>query len=69
MTDSAVIRSEAAVPARAGLSDRRLVVGAATMTAVSIAKVGVQFAMLPIMARLIGPEAYGLYALALPAVR
>jgi PST family polysaccharide transporter len=68
MTDSAVIRSEAAVPARAGLSDRRLVVGAATMTAVSIAKVGVQFAMLPIMARLIGPEAYGLYALALPAV-
>ncbi|TXM78372.1 oligosaccharide flippase family protein [Methylobacterium sp. WL69] len=33
-----------------------------------LAKIGIQLALLPIMARLLGPEEYGLYALALPTV-
>ena len=59
---------DAAVPAKSSVSNRRLALGAAVMGGVNIAKVAVQFAMLPIMARLLGPEAYGLYALALPTV-
>ncbi len=53
---------------RSGMSDRHLAMGAAVMTAVNIVKVGIQFAMLPIFARLLGPQSYGLYALALPTV-
>jgi O-antigen/teichoic acid export membrane protein len=36
--------------------------------AVNIAKVALQLLLLPIMARLLGPEEFGLYALALPTV-
>lgn len=36
--------------------------------AANIAKIGVQLVMLPLMARLLGPAEFGLYALALPAV-
>lgn len=50
------------------VSDRRLALGAAVMTGANLIKIGIQFAMLPIMARLLGPGSYGLYTLALPAV-
>jgi O-antigen/teichoic acid export membrane protein len=50
------------------VSDRRLALGAAVMAGANIAKIGIQFAMLPIMARLLGPHSYGLYALALPTI-
>lgn len=53
---------------RSDLSNRRLAFGAAIMTATNIARIGIQFAMLPIMARLLGTGSYGLYALALPTV-
>ena len=51
-----------------GVSDRRLAFGAAGMTAANLVKAAIQLAMLPIMARLLGPRSYGTFALALPAV-
>lgn len=50
------------------VSDRRLALGAAVMGGANIAKIGIQFATLPIMARLLGPHSYGLYTLALPTI-
>jgi PST family polysaccharide transporter len=42
--------------------------GASAWGAVSVFKVVLQLALLPVMARLLGPADFGLYALALPAV-
>ena len=56
---------------RLGLpTDRRqmLVLNAAAGGFAGLAKIGIQLALLPIMARLLGPAEYGLYALALPTV-
>jgi PST family polysaccharide transporter len=53
---------------QANVSDRRLALGAAVMTGANIVKIGIQFVMIPIMARLLGPGSYGLYALALPTI-
>jgi PST family polysaccharide transporter len=47
---------------------RLFVLNAAAGGVASLAKIGIQLALLPIMARLLGPEEYGLYALALPTV-
>lgn len=47
---------------------RLFVLNAAAGGFASLAKIGIQLALLPIMARLLGPEEYGLYALALPTV-
>lgn len=50
------------------VSSRRLAFGAAASGAVNVFKVGIQLLLLPVMARLLGPEEFGIYALALPTV-
>lgn len=67
MTDTA-LQSSPATQMQAGISDRRLALGAAVMTGANIIKIGIQFIMIPIMARLLGPGSYGLYSLALPTI-
>lgn len=49
-------------------SRRQFAFNAAASGAVSIFKTLLQLAMLPVMARLLGPTAYGVYALAFPTV-
>ena len=49
-------------------SGRRLAFGAGALGMVSIVKLGLQAASLPVMARLLGPSEVGVYALALPVV-
>ena len=49
-------------------SGRRLAFGAGALGMVSILKMGLQAATLPVMARLLGPSEIGIYALALPVV-
>lgn len=50
------------------MSGRKVAFGAAASSAVNIMKVGLQFLMLPVMARLLGPSEFGLYALAIPTI-
>jgi PST family polysaccharide transporter len=50
------------------ISGRRLAFGAAAMGAANVVKIALQLALLPIMARLLGPAEFGLYSLALPTV-
>lgn len=47
---------------------RRLALNAAAGGAANLVKIGVQLVMLPLMAHLLGPSEFGLYALALPTV-
>jgi len=47
---------------------RRLALNAAAGGAANFVKIGVQLVMLPLMAHLLGPSEFGLYALALPTV-
>jgi O-antigen/teichoic acid export membrane protein len=47
---------------------RRVLFGTLALTAVSVLKVGLQFAVLPILARLLSPSDFGLVALALPVI-
>jgi O-antigen/teichoic acid export membrane protein len=49
-------------------SDRRLALGAIASGAVNVVKVGLQLVLLPVMARLLGPAEFGIYALVLPTV-
>jgi PST family polysaccharide transporter len=49
-------------------SSRRLALGAIASGVVNIVKVGLQLLLLPVMARLLGPGEFGIYALALPTV-
>jgi O-antigen/teichoic acid export membrane protein len=49
-------------------SSRRLALGAVASGLVNIIKVGLQLMLLPVMARLLGPSEFGVYALALPTV-
>lgn len=49
-------------------SDRRLAMGAIASGAVNVIKVGLQLVLLPVMARLLGPDEFGIYALALPTI-
>lgn len=49
-------------------SSRKLALGAVASGTVSLIKVGVQLLLLPVMARLLGPQEFGIYALALPTV-
>lgn len=46
----------------------RTSIGALALTGASAIRLGLQFAMLPILARLIGPSEYGLVALAMPFI-
>jgi len=47
---------------------RRLAYNAAAGGAANLVKVGIQLVLLPVMARLLGPAEFGLYALALPTI-
>jgi O-antigen/teichoic acid export membrane protein len=49
-------------------SNRRLAFGAVASGTVNVLKVGLQLLLLPVMARLLGPNEFGVYALALPTV-
>jgi O-antigen/teichoic acid export membrane protein len=49
-------------------SNRKLALGAVALAAVNVVKVAIQLLMLPLMARLLGPDEFGIYALALPTV-
>jgi O-antigen/teichoic acid export membrane protein len=48
--------------------DRRVVLGTLALTVVNALKLGMQVAVLPILARLLGPSAFGLVALAMPLI-
>jgi ethanolamine transporter EutH len=58
------------LPAEASHSGggRKLAFGAIASGAVNLIKVGLQLLLLPIMARLLGPEEFGIYALVLPTI-
>jgi O-antigen/teichoic acid export membrane protein len=56
------------VAAAPSLSSRKLAFGAIASGTVSLIKVGLQLLLLPVMARLLGPDEFGIYALALPTV-
>jgi O-antigen/teichoic acid export membrane protein len=49
-------------------SNRKLALAAIASGAVNVIKVGLQLVLLPVMARLLGPGEFGIYALALPTV-
>src|SRR5262252_9299175 len=49
-------------------SGRRIALGAIASGGVNLIKVGLQLLLLPVMARLLGPEEFGLYALVLPTI-
>jgi O-antigen/teichoic acid export membrane protein len=49
-------------------SSRKLAFGAIASGTVNVIKAGLQLLLLPIMARLLGPDEFGIYALALPTV-
>jgi O-antigen/teichoic acid export membrane protein len=49
-------------------SGRKLALGAIASGAVNLVKVGLQLLLLPIMARLLGPQEFGIYALVLPTI-
>ncbi len=66
--EGATAGSPAALVSHTGPTRKRLAIGAATMSAGNIFKVGIQAVMLPLMAHLVGPAAYGLYTLALPTI-
>jgi PST family polysaccharide transporter len=49
-------------------SARKLAMGAVASGTVSVVKIGLQLLLLPVMARLLGPDEFGVYALALPTI-
>ncbi len=68
MSEESVGDRQAMEGAGRHVSSRRLAFGAAASGAVNVFKVGIQLLLLPVMARLLGPEEFGIYALALPTV-
>jgi O-antigen/teichoic acid export membrane protein len=50
------------------MSDRRAFLGTIAMGTVNAARIGLQLLILPILARLLGPEAFGLIGLAMPFI-
>ena len=65
----AVVPEPAARPSAARAAGRRrFAVNAAAGGAANALKIGIQLVMLPLMAHLLGPAEFGLYALALPTV-
>lgn len=68
MSDESVGDRQMIESAGRHVSSRRLAFGAAASGAVNVFKVGIQLLLLPVMARLLGPEEFGVYALALPTV-
>jgi O-antigen/teichoic acid export membrane protein len=55
-------------PGHAALASRKLAFGAVTMALCNAGKIGVQLLLMPLIARLLGPSAYGVYSLAMPSV-
>src|SRR5215472_6380821 len=62
------IGREAGPPPAHDVSGRRIALGAIASGGVNLIKVGLQLVLLPVMARLLGPEEFGLYALVLPTI-
>ncbi len=62
------IAPEADLGAAPLFGGRKLAFGAIASGAVNLTKVGLQLLLLPLMARLLGPEEFGIYALVLPTV-
>ena len=50
------------------VGERRVVLGTLALTVVNVLKLVMQIAVLPILARLLGPSAFGLVALAMPII-
>jgi len=50
------------------MSERRAFFGALALSGAQVIKLGLQFAVLPVLARILGPSSYGLVALAMPFV-
>src|SRR3569833_180855 len=50
------------------MSERRAFFGALALSGAQLVKLGWQFAVLPVLARILGPSAYGLVALAMPFI-
>ena len=50
------------------MSERRVFFGALALSGAQLVKLGLQFAVLPVLARILGPSAYGLVALAMPFI-
>jgi PST family polysaccharide transporter len=50
------------------MSDKRAFFGALAMSGAQAVKLGLQFAVLPVLARILGPSAYGLVGLAMPFI-
>jgi PST family polysaccharide transporter len=50
------------------MSERRAFFGALALSGAQLVKLGLQFAVLPVLARILGPSAYGLVALAVPFI-
>lgn len=48
--------------------ERRVVLGTLALTVVNALKLGLQIAIIPVLARLLGPAAFGLVALAMPLI-
>jgi PST family polysaccharide transporter len=57
-----------AAEAGAGDRGRRVSLGALALTGASVLRLSLQLAMLPVLARLVGPAEYGLVALAMPFI-
>ncbi|MBV9561730.1 MAG: oligosaccharide flippase family protein, partial [Bradyrhizobium sp.] len=49
-------------------SHRKVAIGALASGAVSVAKIAIQLLLLPVMGRLLGPDEFGVFALALPVI-
>jgi O-antigen/teichoic acid export membrane protein len=50
------------------MSERRAFFGTIALAGAQVAKLGLQFAVLPVLARILGPSSYGLVALAMPFI-
>ena len=66
--DNQGLEQAARGPLKSHTSSRKLALGAVASGAVNVLKVGLQLILLPVMARLLGPNEFGVYALALPTV-
>ena len=63
-----ILKSEKTQAIEDSAGGRKVAIGAIASGAVNIIKVAIQLLLLPVMARLLGPDEFGLYALALPTV-
>lgn len=50
------------------MSERRAFFGALALSGAQVVKLGLQFAVLPVLARILGPSSYGLVGLAMPFI-